>query len=164
MIQDFPLHRGSVPLNSAFFKVQLHIYGKWEISGQMEEICNFINLEIIIQTIAQGNHSEIHRVRNLLGEVSNINVYFRILMCLVTQSHPTLCDPMDCSRSASSVHGDFPGKKTGVGHHTLLQGKFPIQGSNPGLLHCRQILYHLSHQGSPNILMYTYMHIIYIIY
>ena len=36
--------------------------------------------------------------------------------------------------------------------HALLQGIFPTQGSNPGLPHCRQILYHLSHQGSPRIL------------
>ena len=40
-----------------------------------------------------------------------------------------------------------PGKNTGVGCHALLQGVFPTQGSNPGLLDCRQILYHLSHQG-----------------
>ena len=38
---------------------------------------------------------------------------------------------------------DFPGKSTGVGCHFLLQGIFPTQGSNPGLPHCRQILYHL---------------------
>ena len=44
------------------------------------------------------------------------------------------------------------GKNTGVGCHALLQGIFPIQGSNPGLLHCRWILYHLSHQGRPRIL------------
>ena len=44
-----------------------------------------------------------------------------------------------------------PGKNTGVGCHALLQGIFPTQGSNPGLLHCRQILW-LSHQGSPRIL------------
>ena len=42
-----------------------------------------------------------------------------------------------------------PGKNTGVGSHSLLQGIFLIQGSNLGLLPCRQILYHLSHQGSP---------------
>ena len=42
-----------------------------------------------------------------------------------------------------------PGKNTGVGSHSLLQGIFPTQGSNPGLLHYRQILYHLSCQGSP---------------
>ena len=45
---------------------------------------------------------------------------------------------------------DFPGKSTGVGCHFLLQGLFPTQGLNPHLLHCRQILYHLSHQGSPD--------------
>ena len=56
---------------------------------------------------------------------------------------------MDCSPSGSSVHRDSPGKNTGVGCHALLQGIFPTQGSNPGLLHCRQICYRLSHQGSP---------------
>ena len=42
-----------------------------------------------------------------------------------------------------------PSQNTGVGSHSLLQGSFPTQGSNPGLLHCRRILYHLSHQGHP---------------
>ena len=42
-----------------------------------------------------------------------------------------------------------PGNNTGVGCHSLLQGIFLTQGSNLGLLHCRPILYHLSHQGSP---------------
>ena len=46
----------------------------------------------------------------------------------------------------------FSRQNTGVGCHALLQGIFPTQGSNPGLLHCRQILYHLSHQGCPRIL------------
>ena len=59
------------------------------------------------------------------------------LLCLATQSCLTLCKPTDCSPPGSSVHGDSPGKKTGVGCHALLQGIFPIQGLNPGLLHCR---------------------------
>ena len=42
-----------------------------------------------------------------------------------------------------------PGQNTGAGSHSLLQGIFPTQGSNPGLLHCRQNVYQLSHQGSP---------------
>ena len=42
----------------------------------------------------------------------------------------------------------FLGRNTGVGCHSLLQGIFPTQGSNPGLLHCRRILYHLRHLGS----------------
>ena len=69
-------------------------------------------------------------------------------VCLVAQSCPILCDPMDCSLPGSSVHVDSPGKNTGVGCHSLLQGLFPTQGSNPGLPLCRWILYHLSHQGS----------------
>ena len=43
-----------------------------------------------------------------------------------------------------------PGQNTGVGSHSLLQGIVPTQGSNPGLLHCRRILYQLSHQGNPD--------------
>ena len=74
------------------------------------------------------------------------------MLCLVAQSCPTLCDPMDCSPLGSSVHGDSPGKNSRVACHVLHQGIFPTQGSNPGLLHCRGILYWLSHQGSPRIL------------
>ena len=43
----------------------------------------------------------------------------------------------------------FPGQNTGVSSLSLLQGIFPTQGLNPGLPHCRQILYQLSHKGSP---------------
>ena len=67
---------------------------------------------------------------------------------LVAQSCLTLCYPMDCSPPGSSVHGIFPSKDPGVGCHFLLQGIFPTQGWNLGLLHCRKILYHLSYQGS----------------
>ena len=73
-------------------------------------------------------------------------------LCLVAQLCPTLGGPMDCSLPGSSVHGDSPGKNTGVDCHALLQGIFPTQGSNPGLLNYRLILYILSHQGSPWIL------------
>ena len=45
-----------------------------------------------------------------------------------------------------------PGQNTGVGSLSLLHGIFPTQGSNPSLLHCRQILYQLSHKGNPRIL------------
>ena len=75
-----------------------------------------------------------------------------VVLYLVVQLCLTLCDPRDYSLPGSSVHGDSPGKNTGVGCHALLQGIFPTQGSNPGLLHWRWILYHLSHQGSPRIL------------
>ena len=81
------------------------------------------------------------------------SLYLRKLVvcaCLATQSCPTLCDPIDCSLPGSSVHGIFPGKNTGVGCHYLLQEIFPNQGSNPGLLHCRRILYQLSHGLASN--------------
>ena len=57
----------------------------------------------------------------------------------VAQSCLTLRDPVDCSPRGSS----------GVGSLSFLQEIFTIQGLNPSLLHCRQILYHLSHQESP---------------
>ena len=50
---------------------------------------------------------------------------------------------------------DFPDKSTGVGCHFFLQRIFPIQGLNPGLPHCRQTVYHLSHQGSPFLYIYN---------
>jgi len=62
-------------------------------------------------------------------------------------SHSVLCDPMDCSLPGSSIHGIFQAR-TRVGCHFLLQGIFPTQGSNMGLLHCRQTLYCLSHKGN----------------
>ena len=74
---------------------------------------------------------------------------------LVTRSCLTLCDPMACSPPGSSVHGNSAGKNTGVGCHALLQGIFPTLGSNPGLSHCRRILYYLNDQGSPRILVWV---------
>ena len=57
-----------------------------------------------------------------------------------------LCNSTDYSLPGSSAHGVSPGKNTGMGCHALLQGIFPTQGSNPGLLHCKWIRCHLSHQ------------------
>ena len=54
---------------------------------------------------------------------------------------------MDCRSTRLLNPWDFPGKSTRVGCHFLLQGIFPTQGSNPGLPHFRQTLYHLSYQG-----------------
>ena len=48
-----------------------------------------------------------------------------------------------------------PGQNTGVGSLSFLQGIFPTQGSNPGLPHCRLILYQLSHKGSPRMLKWV---------
>ena len=61
-------------------------------------------------------------------------------VCLITQLCLTLCNSMDCSPPGSSVHGDSPDKNTGVGCHTLHQGIFPTQGSNPGLPHIHKLI------------------------
>ena len=100
------------------------------------------------------------------GKNTGVGCHF-LLQCMklkseneVTQSCPTLSDPMDCSLPGFSIHGisqarvlewaAMPSpKNTGVGSNSLLQGIFLTQRSNPSLLHCRQILYHLSHQGNP---------------
>ena len=58
----------------------------------------------------------------------------------VAPSFMTQCDPVDCSLPGSSVHGVFQVRILGVGCHSLLQGIFPTEGSNPGLSHCRQVL------------------------
>ena len=77
-------------------------------------------------------------------------MYVCVCVCAnVAQSCLTLCNPMDWSPLVLCPW-DSPRKNTRVGCHALLQGIFLTQGSNPGLPHCGQILYQLSHKGSPD--------------
>ena len=81
-------------------------------------------------------------------------------LCCAGLSRSVVSDslwPMDCSPPGSPVHVASPGKNTGVGCHVILQGIFPTQGLNPGLPHCRWILYQLSHEGSPRLEWVTYL-------
>ena len=104
---------------------------------------------ILYQLSYQG--SPVHRVRPEILPLSSIPPFLsHCTYSEVTQSCLTLCNPVDCSLPRSSVHGIFPGKRTGVGCHFLLQRIFPTQGSNPYLLclwHCKWIFLPLSHQG-----------------
>ena len=68
----------------------------------------------------------------------------------LSESHSVLSDSLRSHGLYNSWNS--PGQNTGVGSLSLLQGIFPTQGLNPGLLQCRQILYQLSYQGSPQIL------------
>ena len=80
----------------------------------------------------------------------NTNPIFCASCSLESESHPVMPDslwPHGLYSPCSS-----PGQNTGVSSLSLLQGIFPIQGSKPGLPHCRCILYQLSHKGSPRIL------------
>ena len=72
------------------------------------------------------------------------NTIIMVVSGLVTQSCLTDLTPWTVAcQTPLSCH--FPGKNTGVGYHFLLQGILPTQVSNPCLLHCRQIIYQLSH-------------------
>ena len=66
----------------------------------------------------------------------------------VAKLYPTLVTPWTIAYQAP-LSMEFPRKNIAVSCHFLIQGTFPNQGSNLGLFHCRQILYQLSHQGSP---------------
>ena len=72
-----------------------------------------------------------------------------VLKVSVTLSFLTLCDPMNYIAHQVLSLGISPGKNTGMGCHSHLQEIFPTQGPNEGLLHCRWVLNHMSHQGSP---------------
>ena len=72
---------------------------------------------------------------------------------LVAQLYPTFCGSMDCSLSGfSGIQARY-----WSGSHFHLQGIFPAQGSYPGLPCCRQILYHLSHEGNSYIVCIIYI-------
>ena len=86
-------------------------------------------------------------LREFRGQRSLSSVQFSS----VTQSCLTLCDLTDYRPPGSSVHVNSLGKNTEVHSHSFFQGIFLIQGSNLGLLNCRQILYHLSQPGKPKV-------------
>ena len=74
-------------------------------------------------------------------------------VCPVSQPYPTLLLPRGLQPAGLLCPWNSPGKHIGVGGHFFLQGIFLTQGSNPGLSNCRQILYQLSHQGSPRVFL-----------
>ena len=88
--------------------------------------------------------------------LSILELLFRKRICQPPHSALPLCSVMSNSWQPHGLQSarllcpwDSPGKNTRVGCHALLQGIFPSQGSNLHLLHCRQVLYPLSHLGSP---------------
>ena len=90
--------------------------------------------------------------------------YRRFNACMLAKSLKsclTLCNPMDCNSPTFSVHGDSPGKNTGVGCHTLLQGIFLTQGSKPHLLWRRSRSFTAESLGKPHMHIHicTYIHI-----
>ena len=115
--------------------------------------CGYERLSAKIVTVCRHGRHSIQRNNqlNLLGATYEFAPHHQQLVLLVFfsvshgreavrmratsfQSCPTLCDPMGCSLPGSSVHGDSPGRNTGVGCHALLQGIFPSPGLSPHLL------------------------------
>ena len=87
-----------------------------------------------------------------INQEFKISRYIKIYKLSESVSHSVVSSALQLHRLQLArvlYPWDSPGKNTGVGCHSLLQGNFPTQRSNPGLLHCRQILYGLSHKGSP---------------
>ena len=120
-------------------------------------------------------HTWIHADRLTNGALLRLNNCIWIMLSskaphrIVRRKEMRLCEKHlgvnhhESESKSHSVMSDFlwphrlypwnsPGQNTGVGSLSLLQGIFPTQGSNPGLPHCRQILYQLSHKGSPRTL------------
>ena len=92
-----------------------------------------------LRSILKFNNTNLNRYRRLAGDINEWS-----------ESHSVMSDSLWSHGLYSPWNS--PGQNTGVGSLSLLQGIFPTQGSNPGLPHCGQILYQLSHQGSPRIL------------
>ena len=84
------------------------------------------------------------KIQHLLVNVSETYQH----CVLVTQSWLTLCDPMDCSSTGSSVHGTFQARMLEWVAISFAKGSSQPRDRTPGLLHCRQILYWLSYRGS----------------
>ena len=126
----------------------MKIFIKYSHSNKDPQFTDFLNSNIFsvssyTQTIFEVSVTFFkRRWFYLLKSVKLTSKHQCVCVCvcmLVTQSSSTLC------------LWNSPGKNTGVGCHSLLQGIFPTQWSNLGLLHRSWILYHLSHQGSPVI-------------
>ena len=107
-------------------------------------------LQLFTQNLAQTHNRDTHTYKYTHTHTSQLK-WIELIWSIqseITQLCPTHCNPM------VSVYSPWnsPGKNTGVWSLSLLQGIFPTQGLNPGLPHCKQILYQLSHKGSPRIL------------
>ena len=106
---------------------------EWPSSKRMEKTWPFRVGSLSLQAVHRKESTDFER-RQAVCVNPGFTIYYTVLKVKVAQS---------CIQSM-----EFSGQNTGVGSLSLLQGIFPTQGLNPGPLHCRQILYQLSYQGS----------------
>ena len=102
----------------------------------------------IVLSVLSHCWSILHSYRKEMREVIVCCLYVKVK---VAQSCPTLCNPMDCSPPGSSVHGDSPGKNTGVDCHALFQGNLPNPGIEPRSPTLRADSLPAKPQGNPYI-------------
>ena len=97
---------------------------------------------------------EFFNIHELVNMIHHINKLKNKNHIIISINISEICSVVSNSLWLHGLYSPWnsPGQNTGVGSLSLLWGIFLTQGSNPGLPHCRQILYQLSHQGSPRIL------------
>ena len=108
------------------------------------------NHQTSFKSLRYERHCQVENLGILQVKGSTFLSFIFSKKVLVTQACPTLCNPsQDCSQPGTSVHGIFQARILKWVAIPFSRGFFTTQGSNQGLLHCRQILSCLSHQGSP---------------
>ena len=153
------LHPVTTPLSPASEESESHslvsdslrphrLYSPWDSPGQNTGVDSLSLLQGTFPT--QGSNPGLPHCRQILYQLSHKGIYTKIYMCVLASliiSHSLR--PHGMRPTMFLCPWNSTGQNTGVDSLSLLQGIFPTQGSNPGLLHCRWILYQLTHKGSP---------------
>ena len=136
------------------------LVGEWKFKRQIAPQCyyeNSVHLTVPLTGSLGPRSSPDWTVRTTVLKVKTVYCSQKLPIdsmhvCSVASVLSNSLRPRGLYPPGSSVHGDSPGKGTGVGCHALLQGIFPTQGLNPCLLcllHWQEVLYHLCHLGWP---------------
>ena len=121
-----------------------------QLSDREAVVSLFTYFNVLITTLHVRSPHDLCIPRHLLPKISCRLMMIKMMVkVLVAEWYTALCNPMDCKPIRLLCPWNSPGKNTGVVCHSILQEILLTQGSNLGLPYCRQILYHLSHPGSP---------------
>ena len=126
--------------------------GKWEELNSAEPAC-FPKMHPLDKSLLPWLGTEGIKGHGETRHSTNwVHIVCICMHWIIKQSKSESCSVVSDSLWPHGLYSPWnsPGQNTGVGSLSLLQGIFPTQGSNPGLLNCRRILYQLSHKGSPN--------------